>query len=197
MILPFAVVGARAYRAIPAAMGTIAVLVGLSLTVFGPPAYGNFLQVSLQYGQYIREGAWDWNEIASVYALCRWLGFSASIAWGLHAIVATVTGFLVWLAWRQDWEGKIPLTSAAALLISPYLFTYDGVLITLALAWLSGWKALGVWLLLAVPLVRVFTVHDLPNTVPLAAGMAVGVIALAGRRGIMRECQAASATSAQ
>ena len=119
---------------------------------FGPAAFAQFFELGTKYGEYVREGAWNWNELASVYAMGRWLGADAVLAGSLHAIVAIAAAFLVWLAWREDWDGKIPLTSAAALLISPYLFTYDAVLLTLALGWLRGPKALAVWALLAIPL---------------------------------------------
>ena len=176
-ILPVAVVAARACKAIPAALGTMALLLAVSFMAFGPAAYAQFFELGTKYGEYVREGAWNWNELASVYAMGRWLGADALLAGSLHAIVAIAASFLVWLAWREDWDGNIPLTSAAALLISPYLFTYDAVLLTLALGWLRRPKALAVWALLAIPLARVFAHADWPNTVPLAAMVAVGMIA--------------------
>ena len=181
-ILPVAVVAARAWKAIPAALGTMVLLLAASFMAFGPAAFAQFLELGTKYGEYVREGAWNWNELASVYAMGRWLGADALLAGAVHAIVAVAAAFLVWLAWREDWDGKIPLTSAAALLISPYLFTYDAVLLTLALGWLRGPKALAVWALLAIPLARVFAHADWPNTVPLAAIFAVGVIAFGSRK---------------
>ena len=60
--------------------------------------------------------------------------------------------------------------------MSPYLFTYDAVLLTLTLAWLRWPAALAVMALLVVPLARVFTHQDWPNTVPVAAALAVLLI---------------------
>jgi hypothetical protein len=171
--LPIAVIAARAWQAIPAALGTVALLLGISYLVFGPAAFAQFFELGAKYGEFVREGAWNWNELASIYALGRWLGADMVLAGSLHAIVAVIAGILVWLAWREDWDGKIPLTCAASLLISPYLFTYDAVLLTLALGWLRGPKALVVWALVAIPLVRVFVHEDWPNTIPLAALFAV------------------------
>lgn len=178
IVLPVAVIAARAWNAIPAALGTMALLLGLSFLVFGAEAYAQFFNLGAKYGEFVRQGAWNWNELASIYALGRWLGVDVAVAWSLHAFVAVGAAVTVWLAWREDWDGKLPLTSAAALLISPYLFTYDAVLLTLALGWLRGPKALAVWTLLAIPLARVFVHQDWPNTVPLAALLAIAGIAL-------------------
>ena len=181
-ILPVAVLAARAWKAIPAALGTIAVLLGISFLAFGAQAYSQFFELGTKYGQFVRVGAWNWNELASFYALARWFGLDAAAAWGLHAVIAAAAAVLVWLAWREDWDGKIPLTSAAALLISPYLFTYDAVLLTLALGRLRDLKALATWIFLAIPLARVFVHADWPNTVPLAAAFAVCAMALEAHR---------------
>ena len=177
LVLPVAVVAARAWNAIPAALGSIAFLLLLSFLIFGAEAYAQFFELSARYGTYVKEGAWDWNELASFYALGRWAGIPVALAWAAHIAIALAAAAAVWFAWRDDWDGKIALTSAAALLMSPYLFTYDAVLLTLALAWLRWPGALTVMALLFIPLLRVFTHQDWPNTVPIAAALAVLIIA--------------------
>ena len=182
LVLPVAVVAARAWQAIPAALGSIALLLLLSFLVFGSEAYVQFFELSAKYGTYVKDGAWNWNELASFYALGRWAGLPVALAWTVHIVVAFAAAAAVWFAWREDWEGKIALTSAAALLMSPYLFTYDAVLLTLALACLRWPGALVMMALLFIPLVRVFTDLDLPNTVPVAAVVPVLIIAQATRQ---------------
>ena len=182
MILPVAVVAARAWKAIPAAIGTIGLLFGVSFFAFGAQSFARSLEVGSNYARFLESGgAWNWNELASFYALGRWLGLPEGVAWLLHGAIAIGAMVGVWIAWRQDRRGKIPLTSAATLLISPYLFTYDAVLLTLALGWLRGPKAGVVGILLVVPLMRVFVHEDWPNTAPLAAAFAVGTILFEAR----------------
>ena len=194
VILPVAVVAARAWQAIPAALASMAILLLLSFLVFGAEAYVQFFKLSTKYGTYVKDGAWDWNELASFYALGRWAGISVAFAWAAHTSVAIAAAATVWFAWRQDWDGKIALTSAAALLMSPYLFTYDAVLLTLALAWLRWPGALVMMGLLFIPLARVFTHQDWPNTVPIAAALAVLLIARTVRQREPRSRLAASPT---
>lgn len=179
IILPVAVVAGRAWQAVPAALGSMVLLLLLSFAVFGADAYVQFFELSARYGTYVKEGAWDWNELASFYALSRWAGLPTAGAWIVHLLLAVAAATGVWFAWRQDWEAKVALTSAAALLMSPYLFTYDAVLLTLALGCLHWPGALAVAALLFIPLARVFTHQDWPNTVPVAAALAVCLIARA------------------
>ena len=192
LVLPVAVVAARAWEAIPAALGTMALLLLLSFLAFGAEAYAQFFELSAKYGTYLKDGAWNWNEIASFYALCRWADFPVAIAWAAHIAIALAAATAVWLAWRQDWDGKIALTSAAALLMSPYLFTYDAVLLTLALAWVRWPGALALMGLLSIPLARVFAHQDWPNTVPVAAALAVLLIAQTDRQREPKSLAAAS-----
>ncbi|MCH8614778.1 DUF2029 domain-containing protein [Sphingomonas sp. SM33] len=183
VMLPVAVIAGRLWRAIPSAAAVAAVLCGISLVVLGPEAWQRFFAMGATYGGLLGQKAWNWNEIASFYALARWLGVSEIAAWGVHVAVAFGAGAAVWMAWRDDADGKIALAAAASLLVSPYLFTYDAVLLTAALAWMRGPKAALLWVLIAVPLVRVFFDGDWPNTVPLAAAFSVLAIAAEARRG--------------
>lgn len=187
IILPIAVFAARAWKAIPAALATISLLFATAFVAFGQEAYAHFFELSSKYGQFVHKGAWNWNELASFYAVGRWLGLDAITAGAVHAAIAVAAAFAVWLAWRKDCETKVALTAAAALLISPYLFTYDAVLLALALGQLRGPKALAVWTLLLIPLLRVFVHQDWPNTAPLAAGLAVAALTLQSRSQIIAQ----------
>lgn len=176
LALPIAVIGGRHWRAVPTAVATMAALLVGALLVFGTASYAHFLEDAGFYSQLLDKGGWGWDEVASVFGLARWAGAGVAAGMALQFAAAFAAAVAVWLAWRRNIEGKVALTAAATLLISPYLFTYDAVLLTAALAWLRGPKAMVVWLLLAFPLLRVFVHLDWPNTVPLAAAFAVGSI---------------------
>jgi hypothetical protein len=90
----------------------------------------------------------------------------------------------VWRAWRHDWEAKIPILAASSLLVSPYLFTYDAVLLVAPLAWLAErrpWWALGIAVLSALPLAQAWGLYGGPNVTPLAAALALVYMVLADR----------------
>ena len=178
LALPIVVVSGGYWRAIPGALATTVTMIAAALLVFGPQAYIRFFEEAGFYTHLLDTGGWGWAEVASVFGFARWCGASLATAWAFQIAAALAAAAAVWHAWRRDIEGKIALASAATLLISPYLFTYDATLLTFALAVLTGWRAVVLWLLAALPLVRVFVHWDWPNTVPAAAAFAVATILL-------------------
>ena len=178
LALPVAVAAGRHWRAIPTAATTMAVLLIAALAAFGPATYERFFDNARFYTHLLDTGGWGWAEVASIFGVARWFGASFAAAWAVQLVAALAAAAAVWVAWREDPDGKVALTAAATLLISPYLFTYDAVLLTPALARLRGPKAIALLLLIALPLIRVFVHWDWPNSVPLAAALAVVSILL-------------------
>jgi hypothetical protein len=166
LLLPVAIVAGRHWTAIPAAAASASALLVAAAMAFGLDAYRGFFV-----------GRWPWEKVASVFALARWFGAGEPLAWTLHAGIALAAAGLVWRSWRQDWEAKIPILAAGSLLVSPYLFTYDAVLLVAPLAWLAdkrpGWS-LGVAGLSALPLVQAWGYYQGPSTTALAAIVSLG-----------------------
>jgi hypothetical protein len=180
LLLPVAVIAGRLWTAIPAALASAAALLATAFLIFGPDAYAGFFEVLPQYQALLAGGRWPWERLASVFAFARWFGAGEPVAWALHAGVALAAAFLVWLAWRRDWQSKIPILAAGSLLVSPYLFTYDAVLLVAPLAWLAErrpWWALGLALLSALPLAQALGLHWGPNATPLAAALSLACLA--------------------
>ena len=181
LLLPVAVIASRSWAAIPAAIASAGALLALAALAFGIEAFRGFFEVLPHYQALLASGRWPWERLASIFAFVRWFGAPEPLAWALHAAVALAAAGMAWLAWRQDWPSKIPVVAAGSLLVSPYLFTYDAVLLVAPLAWLAErrpWWALALALLSAVPLAQVMLgLHWAPNTTPLAAAMALACLA--------------------
>ena len=185
LLLPVAVIAGRYWAAIPAAAASAAALLIVAALAFGAPSYRGFLDVLPAYQAALTGGRWPWEKLASVFAFARWFGAPEWLAWTLHALVAAAAAGLVWIAWRRDWEAKIPVLAAASLLISPYLFSYDAVLLVAPLAWLAGGRpawALGLAALSALPLAQAWGFYPGPSSTPLAAILALACIARTGAR---------------
>ena len=184
VLLPVAVIASRSWRAIPAAVTTVLTTCSAAYWIFGTEAYRNFWTALQQYQDLLVAGRWPWEKLASIFALAMWCGAGEAIAWSLHAGVAVAAAVLAWRAWRDDWEAKIPVIAGGSLLVSPYLFTYDAVLLVAPLAWLAekrpAW-ALGIALLSALPLAQALGLHWGPNTTPLAAVLSLVLMARLGR----------------
>lgn len=178
LVLPVVVIAARLWPAIPAAMLSALSLLVAAALIFGTGAYYGFAATIGLYGNWLQSGHWPWPMLASFYAIGRWFGLGG-FAWALHWSVAFAALTAVWFAWRQGWNSRIPVAASASLLISPYLFAYDAVLLVSPLAWLYGrhphWAA-GVWLLAALQLARSFGAYDGPATTPIAAALAIAVM---------------------
>lgn len=171
LLVPLALAAGGYWRAFLAAAVSSITLLVLAALVFGLDAYRGAFDVMPQYAAFLEQGRWPWNQLASVFAFMRWLGASRSMALAVHAAVAVFAAAMVWRAWRQDWEAKVPVLAAAALLISPYLFSYDAPLLIAPLAWLAARRpavAAAVWILALPPLFASFGLYSGPNTLPIA-----------------------------
>ena len=171
LLVPIALIAGRHWKALAGAAVSATSLIAVAFVAFGIEVYQRFAEVLLRYSSLLQQGRWPWNELASSYAFVRWSGAGHGVALAIHIGIALTAAAIAWAAWRKDWACKIPMLATATLLISPYLFTYDAVLLASPLAWLvsrrPGW-AMAVWCLALVPLLR--NVGYLgPNAIPLAA----------------------------
>ena len=173
LMLPVALLAARQWRAIAGAALSAIALLFLGLLLFGPGAYIGFCQMLPRYAGYVQQARWNWIELASPFALARFFGVGPGISLAIQLVAAFLGVALTWIAWSRNWEAKIAILACATLLGSPYLFTYDAVLMIVPAAcfieqrrfWLAGL----LWLLCALPVAHVFSLYDGPNTIPLAA----------------------------
>ncbi len=139
------------------------------------------------YAEFISAGRWPWNELASPFAFLRYLGVPATAAISVHAVIAMFAAAAVWQAWRLRWSQRLPILAAATILIPPYLFSYDALLLVLPLAALAAdprraWLTPVVWALSALPIASHFGLFAGPNTLPIAAlALLIGLSASAIR----------------
>src|SRR5439155_15934185 len=126
----------RQWRAIGGAILSTTGLLLLGWIALGSQAYRGFLSLLSAYPGFITANRWPWHELASVFALLKYFGVPSTAALAIHAAAALTAAGVVWLAWREDREGKEAILGAATLLGSPYVLSYDAVLLALPTAWL-------------------------------------------------------------
>lgn len=176
LLVPVALLAGREWRAILGGLLSSLALLAVSLLLFGIDAYRGFFGILPQYGHWLSAGRWPWGELASPFALLRYLNVPSSAALVIHTMIAAAAVAITARAWLRRLEQRVPILAAAALLIPPYLFTYDALLMTLPLIWLlrSGNDRVTftlVWLFSVLPVVCY--VAPLPNTMSLAAILAL------------------------
>ena len=174
ILLPVALIAGRHWRVLAATALSSLLLLALALMAFGADAYRGFLGLLPVYTEFMSAGRWSWNELASAFALLRYLSIPAAAALTVHAALAAIATGIVWRAWRLRWHNRLAILAAATVLVPPYLFSYDALLLVLpftstVLDNKRRWLAPIVWLLSALPLASNFGLFDGPNTLPLAA----------------------------
>lgn len=187
LLLPLALAAGRHWRAFAAAALSSTALMIASLPLVGLEGWAAFMKLASTFAGYVTAGRWPWRELASVYAFQSYFAVPRMIAIVLHLAVAMGAAALVWRAWRGDRPGKVATLAAATLLIPPYLMTYDGLILALPIVFLliearRTQLAITVWMLSLVPVGAVFRLYDAPNTLPLAALVALLAIEWVLRR---------------
>ncbi len=176
ILLPLALLAGREWRAIGGGIASSLGLLALGLLLFGVAGYSSFLSILPQFSRWLSVGRWPWGELASTLALLSWFGVAKWIALVVQACVAFGGAAVTARAWALKSEQRVEILAAATLLVPPYLFTYDALLLTLPLAWLARKQErqaefVGVWILALLPAIAYF--GPFPNTIPLAAMLAL------------------------
>jgi len=148
LLLPLALIGGRHWRALLfACLGALA-WQGLSLAVLGADTLQAFLSRLPVVAGWLADGLMPMKKMPTVYALLRLLGAPAAAAYAAHAVVAFLAAIAVaWIWWRRlDRSLCYAALIVGTLLVSPYLYDYDLVLLAPALMWFAeyalrrGWK---------------------------------------------------------
>jgi hypothetical protein len=172
LLLPVALIAGREWRAIAGGVLSSVALVAIGFLLFGAGGYSAFLAVLPQFSGWLAAGRWPWGELASTFALLRWFGMPETAALVVHGAVALAAAAFTARAWALKLDQRVPILAAATLLVPPYLFTYDALLLTLPLAALlrqrrKQWVVPAIWLLTLLPAIAYL--RPFPNTIPVAA----------------------------
>lgn len=173
VLLPVALVAGREWRALAAMALSAAGLWLAALALFGPASYEGFLGMLPRYAAFVAAAKWPWSELASPFALFSFYGMRPGVALALHTAIAVGAAAAVCRLWWRGADSRAAGLVAAALLVPPYLFTYDALFLSVAFAWLMQRRLYaelaGAWLLCLLPVAGSFGFYSGPNTVPLAA----------------------------
>lgn len=174
LLVPLAFIAGREWRAFAGAAITSLLLVAISYAIFGWQAYAGFFHLLPQQAQLIAAGKVPWNELASPYASFRLMGVPAPYSFAAQAIAALVGAWLTWRAWSLRLDTRGPTLAAATLLVTPYLLTYDSILLIIPMGWFIQKQkhpvaVVVIWVLCLLPIISYSGVYKGPNTIPVAA----------------------------
>jgi hypothetical protein len=199
LLLPVAMIAGRHWRVVAAAAVSASTALLMALLLFGWSSYAAFFPVAPQFVEFMRTGFWPWSAFISPFALARYLGVPQSPALALHAGVAIVAALLTARAWWLRLDTRAPTLAAATLLVSPYVLTYDALLMIVPIAWLiragRQWMAALVWLLCLCPVLNHFTPYAWPNLVSPAAMICLWALHTKTEQGGRRDLREAAQLS--
>ena len=191
LLLPVAVIASRQWPAIwGAALSSIGLLL-LALVLLGWSSFEAFLAILPSYGEMMEQGTLPWHRLASPFAFARYFGVDQDVALAIHILIAAAAAALTWVAWARDWPEKVAILAAATLLISPYVHTYDCLLLIAPMGYClveqrRPWLFVILWALCAVTVSNVLQLYYGASTIPIAAIIALAAL-VEGRRGKARE----------
>ena len=139
VLFPLVLIAAGHWRAFIAAAVTVVVLAFASGLAFGTEAWKAFFHWMPMFSQaFLGEGKATWWKLQSVYSLLRFLGGAESFAWAVHWVFAASVATVLALMWRSRvaYTLKAAALATGTLLITPYLFMYDMMVLAIPVAFL-------------------------------------------------------------
>jgi arabinofuranan 3-O-arabinosyltransferase len=120
--------------------GVVAVAMALgSWLAFGTESWQAFFHWMPMFSQaFLTEGRAPWGKMQSIFAVVRYFGGTEPLGWVLQWIMSGAVAVLLALMWRSrvSYPLKAAALAAGTLLITPYLFLYDLMVLAIPVAFL-------------------------------------------------------------
>jgi arabinofuranan 3-O-arabinosyltransferase len=140
LLFPLVLIAAAQWRVLFTAGIVVALLSAVSWLAFGTESWQAFVHWLPMFNQaFLVEGRAPWAKLQSIFGLTRYLGGPETLAWTLQWVMTVSVAVLLALVWRSRairYELKAAALATGALLVTPYLFLYDEMVLAIAVAFL-------------------------------------------------------------
>ena len=139
LLFPIALAAGGRWRAFAAATTVTVLLAAAAWLAFGTASWLAFFASLGQASQaFLAQDLADWSKFQTAFGLTRTMGGSETLALGVQIAVALCAAGAIAALWRSDkaFEIKAAALGTGAMLATPYLFTYDLVILAVPLAFL-------------------------------------------------------------
>jgi hypothetical protein len=187
LLFPLVLIAASEWKVFFSAAVTAVLLAFASWLAFGTESWLAFFHWMPKFSQaFLSEGKATWWKLQSVLSLVRYSGGSEWLAWACQWIVSAAVAVALAVMWRSRnvrYEVKAACLALGTMLITPYLFMYDMMVLAIAVAYLvrlglaegfRAWELPGLGAALA--LILCFTFWGIPTG--LGATLIVGALVL-------------------
>ena len=144
ILLPIVLVAGGYWRTIAAATFTVVLLAVLSWSAFGLEAWVAFFQSLPTASQStLEQGRAEWGKLQSAYGVVRLMGGANATAWAVQGVLAGAVTVALVALWRSkaSFDLKAGALATGTLLVTPYIFLYDLVILAVAMAFLLRARA--------------------------------------------------------
>ena len=139
LLFPLVLIADRRWLTIVVATAVAIVLAALSWLAFGSSSWEAFVHwMPITSHVVLTEGQADWSRLQSLFGLVRALGGSAQLAWIVQATGSIAVAAAIVYVWRSRaaFDLKAAALAAGTLVVTPYLYMYDLVVLAVAVAFL-------------------------------------------------------------
>ena len=140
LLFPIALAMSGRWRVFITAGIVASLMAGASWLAFGSACWQAFFgNISHTSDAFLSKGFADWDKLQTAFGLTRMLGGSEALAWTVQAVFAVVAAGVTAAVWRSNrlsYGIKAAELGTATLLVTPYLYTYDLVVLAVPLAFL-------------------------------------------------------------
>ncbi len=139
LLFPLVLIAASQWTVFVTAAIVAVAMATLSWLAFGTESWQAFLHWLPMFSQaFLTEGRAPWGKMQSIFALVRYFGGTEQLAWVFQWVMSGAVAVVLALMWRShvSYRLKAAAVAAGTLLITPYLFLYDMMVLAIAVAFL-------------------------------------------------------------
>ena len=139
LLFPLVLIAASQWTVFVSA-GVVAVLMAVgSWLAFGTDSWQAFFHWMPMFSQaFLVEGKATWWKLQSIFSMVRYFGGGEQLAWTFQWILSATVAVVLALMWRSriPYSLKAAALATGTLLITPYLFLYDMMVLAIPVAFL-------------------------------------------------------------
>ena len=139
LLFPLVLIAASQWTVFVTAAIVAVTMAFISWLAFGTESWQAFFHWLPMFSQaFLTEGRAPWGKMQSIFALVRYFGGTEQLAWLLQWIMSAGVAVVLALMWRSrvSYPLKAAALAAGTLLITPYLFLYDVMVLAITVAFL-------------------------------------------------------------
>jgi hypothetical protein len=139
LLFPLVLIAASQWRVFFTAAAVAAAMAIASWLAFGTQSWQAFVHWLPMFSQaFLTEGRAPWGKMQSIFALVRFCGGGEQWAWIFQWIMTGTVAVTLVALWRSriDYSLKAAALATGTLLVTPYLFLYDLMVLAIPVAFL-------------------------------------------------------------